>query len=225
MARRAGFFPAFQQPPSLAAFNIPQTRRRSGSEVLRAPYTIRLHLVWRRQLPHNMTVSLSYVGARPLHVLRISRNINAPLPGIGVRPFGNIGNIFQYESSGRFNQNQIILNVNSRFSRKINLFGSYVFNRASSDTDGPNTFPANQYDLSREYGRASNDVRHRFFLGGSLNVLPWDIRMSPFVILNSGRPFNITTGRDTNGDTLFTNGPLWQLISPGWIDSTRFGVF
>ncbi len=217
-------FPVVPSAAALTVFNVPQTVRRVAGDI-RSPYTIQASLSVERQLPHNLTVSLSYVGARIVHVLR-SRNINAPITGTGIRPFGNTGNIFQYESSGRFNQNQIILNVNSRFSRRISLFGNYVFNRANSDTDGPNTFPANQYDLSNEYGRASIDIRHRFFLGGSINVLPWDIRMSPFVILNSGRPFNITTGRDTNGDALFTERPALatDLSKPGLI-TTRFGVF
>jgi hypothetical protein len=177
-----------------------------------------------RQLPYNTTFSLSYIGARTLHVLR-SRNINAPLPGTGVRPFGNVGNIFQYESSGRFNQNQLIVNFNNRFSRKMSLFGNYVLNYANGDTDGVNTFPANQYDLSTEYGRSAIDVRHRFSLGGSINA-PWKIRLSPFIIANSGRPFNITTGRDTNGDTLFTERPAVaaDLAKPGTV-ITRFGAF
>lgn len=38
--------------------------------------------------------------------------------------------------------------------------------------------------------------------GGSVN-LRWNIRVSPFVILQSGVPFNITTGADTYGTTLF----------------------
>ena len=45
-------------------------------------------------------------------------------------------------------------------------------------------------------------------LGGSVR-LPWEVRVNPFVILSSGRPFNITTGRDNNGDTLFTDRPAF----------------
>jgi hypothetical protein len=217
-------FPAIPSAAALAAFNVPQTTRRVASDV-RAPYTIQASLSIERQLPYNLTVSLSYVGARVLHVLR-ARNVNAPLAATGVRPFGNIGNIFQYESSGRFNQNQFIFNLNSRLSPKVTLFANYVFNKANSDTDGPNTFPANQYDLRSEYGRAAIDVRHRFFLGGSINVLPWEIRLSPFVVANGGRPFNITNGRDTNGDTLFTERPAVATDpSKSGLISTRFGLF
>ena len=217
----------FPNPPSVAeltAFNVPQTTRRVAPD-LQSPYTIETALSVERQLPRNVTLSVSYIGARTLHVLR-SRNINAPVPGTGVRPFGNIGNIFQYESSGVFNQNQLIVNFNNRLGRTFSLFGNYVLNFAKGDTDGANTFPANQYDLSNEYGRSAIDVRHRFTLGGAINALPWGIRLNPFLIATSGRPFNITTGRDSNGDTLFTERPALatDFGKPGVV-VTRFGVF
>jgi len=217
-------FPIAPTVAELTAFNVPQTIRRVAPN-LRAPYTMETAWSVERQLPHNVTVSVSYIGARTLHVLR-SRNINAPFPGSTVRPFGNVGNIFQYESSGRFNQNQLIVNFNNRLSPKLSLFGNYVLNYANGDTDGVNTFPANQYDLSREYGRSSIDVRHRVTLGGSISGLPWKIRLNPLIIANSGRPFNITTGRDANGDTLFTERPalVTDPSKPGVI-TTRFGTF
>ena len=36
---------------------------------------------------------------------------------------------------------------------------------------------------------------------------PWGVSLNPFVIVQSGRPFNITLGRDLNGDTRFTERP------------------
>jgi len=36
---------------------------------------------------------------------------------------------------------------------------------------------------------------------------PWGITLAPFVIVNSGRPFNITLGRDINGDTFNIERP------------------
>ena len=223
----AAILDTFPNPPSVAqltAFNVPQTSRRIAPD-LQSPYTIETAFSVERQLPRNVTLSVSYIGARTLHVLR-SRNINAPVPGTGVRPFGNVGNIFQYESSGVFNQNQFIVNFNNRLSRAFSLFGNYVLNFAKGDTDGANTFPANQYDLSSEYGRSSIDVRHRFTLGGAINALPWGVRLNPFLIATSGRPFNITTGRDSNGDTLFTERPALatDLAKPGVV-ATSFGIF
>jgi len=36
---------------------------------------------------------------------------------------------------------------------------------------------------------------------------PWGISLNPFLIVQSGRPFNITLGRDINGDTFNTERP------------------
>jgi hypothetical protein len=44
------------------------------------------------------------------------------------------------------------------------------------------------------------------FLGGSLNS-KWNVRLSPFVVVQSGPPFDITTGSDLFGDTLFNGRP------------------
>ncbi|HKC62331.1 MAG TPA: hypothetical protein VKB86_01780 [Pyrinomonadaceae bacterium] len=119
-----------------------------------------------------------------------------------------------------------MVSLNNRLSRKFTMFLTYTLNKAMSDTDGANSFPINQYNLSNEYGRSALDIRHRLFIGGSINALPWGIRLNPLITFNSGRPFNIYTGRDINGDTLFTERPAFatDLSKPGVIIS-RYGAF
>ena len=202
---------------------------------IQSPYTLQAVFSVERQLPHNLTIATSYINVRTLHVLR-TRPINAPLPGTftgqpnsGIRPLGVNDNIFQYESSGRFNQNQFIVNLNARLHRNFSLAGYYVLAKANSDADGTGTYPADPYDLSGEYGRASGDVRHRLFMNGTIRA-PWGISLNPFVIIQSGRPFNITLGRDLNGDTRFTERPS---LAPAGVDCflialvrcTEFGNF
>ena len=171
-----------------------------------------------RQLPYKFTFSANYINTRGFNQLRI-RNINAPVDYVdgdatsGTRPLGNVGNVFQYESGGRFKQNQLMLNLRNNFGGKFSLFAMYILGKTTSDTDGANSFPANSYDLSGEMGRSSLDVRHRLILGGSINA-PLGFTLNPFVIISSGQPFNITTGLDTNGDSLFTERPTYaQLFS------------
>ncbi|HYG97640.1 MAG TPA: carboxypeptidase regulatory-like domain-containing protein [Terriglobales bacterium] len=199
---------------------------------IRSPYIMQTALSVERQLPKNITVSLTYTNSRGVHSLR-SRNINAPLPGSydpdvpdsGVRPFPG-GNIYMYESAGVFRQNQFIVNVNGRISRRVNFFGFYTFGKAESNTDGSGSFPVDQYDLSTEYGRAGYDVRHRMFLGGSLNG-PYGVSLSPFIVVNSGAPFNITIGgRDFNGDGRLNERPAWatDLTRPSVV-VTEYGAF
>ena len=51
---------------------------------------------------------------------------------------------------------------------------------------------------------------------------PWDITLNPFIIVQSGRPFNITLGRDINGDTLNTERPAFAPIGADCSDEVNF---
>jgi hypothetical protein len=86
------------------------------------------------------------------------------------------------------------------------VFSNYTYSHTNSDTDGAMSVPANNYDLSSEWGRALTDRRHVAFVGGSIN-LPQGIRLSPFITASSGSPFNITTGFDDNHDTEINDRP------------------
>jgi hypothetical protein len=215
------FFPNVPSIATLAAVNVPITIYELAKDI-RTPYTIQSVISVERQLPHNLVGSVSYVHANTQHLLR-SLAINAPIAG--VRPLNTINNIFEYESNGRFNQNQLIATVRGALGRRGNFNAFYVFAKANSDTDGAGTFPANSYDLSPEYGRFLRDVRHRFVVTGTFRM-PWNVSLNPFVILASGQPFNITIGRDLNGDTLFSDRPAFatDLTKPGVI-VTRWGAF
>jgi hypothetical protein len=145
-------------------------------------------------------------------------------PSSGTRPFGDLRNIFEYDTSGRAVRNELEVALRSRFSKQFHFFANYTLGFAKSDTDGQP--PVNQYDLAGEWGRSSQDVRHRVTVGGEFK-LPWGIRLNPFINASSGRPFNITTGRDTNGDTLFNERPAFadsQTLA-GDLRETSFGSF
>jgi carboxypeptidase family protein len=217
------FFPTVPPPAALVTGLSPQTIYKVAPN-LRAPYVSQEAIGIERQLPKNITVAVTYTNSHALHQLR-ARDINAPLPD-GSRPFGGTQNIFQYESSGVFNQNQLITNVNARVSPRFSIFGFYTLNSAHSNTDGPGTFPANQYDLSSEYGPAAFNVRQRLFLAGSI-AAPWGVRFSPFLVASSGAPFDITIGRDVYGDSLFNARPAFAAAGATGpnIVTTRFGTF
>ncbi len=162
---------------------------------LRAPYLIQSAATVERQITRTTTFSANYTNSRGVHQLR-TVDINAP------NPYDNNENLYgpaglqldNYESTGFFRQNQLFTNINSRIGSWFTLFGGYVFAHAHSDTDGLGTFPVNQWDFNGEYGRASTDIHHRLFLGGSVSYTKWNIRLSPFITARSGVPFNILSG-------------------------------
>ena len=107
----------------------------------------------------------------------------------------------------------------------FSLFGNYTLGYANANTDGIDSFASNSYDLSLDYGRAAYDVRHRLFLGGTVS-LPYAFRLNPFVVVASGRPFNITVGQDLNGDSIFNDRPpTLRRVRCANVISTPWGVF
>lgn len=197
----------FPNVPALVALTAasPQSAIQRVSPELRAPYLMQSALAFERELPLNTTISITYANTHGLHIFR-SRDINAPLPGSGVFPLGKPVQVFVMESSGLYNQNQWMVNVNSRVNRDISLTGAYQYNRAFSDTDGLTTFPANPYSIEGEYGPAATDMRHRVSLMGTVTT-KWGLRFNPMLTANSGPPFDITVGHDLYGDTLFNGRP------------------
>ncbi|HEX2270486.1 MAG TPA: carboxypeptidase regulatory-like domain-containing protein, partial [Pyrinomonadaceae bacterium] len=167
-----------------------------------------------RQLPYKFTMFAGVFLLQLQHVLR-ARDLNATVPGSitpstpnGVRPLGNIGDVYQIESSGRFNQQQFFVGFNNRFNRRLTFFANYSLGYSKNDTDGLDTsFAPNPYDLSEEYGRGGFDLRHRFSFVGNWSSPWWGLTFSPFVLATTGAPFNIITGEDTNLDGVAVERP------------------
>jgi hypothetical protein len=220
------FFPNIPAISTLAGNNtttLPTTYKIDPN--LRAPYTIQSAIGLERQLSKTATVSVTYLNARGVHQL-LTNDINAPLPNSGydpldptsgTRPFGqSAGNIYQYESVGFFNQNQVISTFNIRSGTRLSLNAWYTLNYANANTSAP----MNPYDIAEDYGRASFDVRHRLFLIGTVS-LPRGFRLSPFMMASSGAPFNITVGQDLFGTSRFNGRP--ELVAPGTTGPNIFG--
>ncbi len=224
------FYPTVPPIASLAGAGTVQSVQEASS-TLRAPYIMQSALSYEYPLPFNTTVAVTYANSHGVHLLR-SEDINAPLPGTydpatpgsGLFPYGVPGPIQLMESSGLYNQNQLIANVNSKVNGNVSLFGSYVYNRAFSDTDGLATFPARPYSFAGEYGPAATDIHNRVTVGGSI-VTKWGLRFSPLFTASSGPPFDITTGGDLYGDTLFNARPgiATDPAKPGVI-ATPYGL-
>jgi hypothetical protein len=230
---------AFPNVPPVSSLPQSQAIKWQVDPLLHTPTFIFEAAQIERQLPRRTTLTAGAYYLHITHAIR-ARDINQPLPGSitstnanGIRPFGNVGEIYQYESTGSFNQEQLFVSVNSRFSKAITFFASYNLGKSNNNTDGQGStlFPVNSYDLSGEYGRASNDFRHRLNAFGTFNLPWWGVSLSPFINAGTGRPFNIITGQDINGDDIFTERPSFapagtNCANPAAnIVCTRFGNF
>ncbi|HKP85077.1 MAG TPA: carboxypeptidase regulatory-like domain-containing protein [Blastocatellia bacterium] len=221
---RPNFFATI--PDVLTGATTRPSALRTKFEGLNDPYTIMSTVSYERPLPFKLVGSIGYTWTRGVHLLR-TRNINAPSldqGGSPVFPFPDQGPILQFESTGLSTRHQLNFNVRTGFSRTFTLFAGYTLASTRSDTDSAYTTPANPFDLATEFGRASFDVRNSVFFGGSY-LLPFEIRLSPFFVATSGRPFNITTGVDLNRDTSFSDRPAFANPGDPGAIVTRYGVF
>src|SRR5260370_42076407 len=92
---------------------------------------------------------------------------------------------------------------------------------AYDNTSGITFYPANNYDLSGEWGRSDFDRRHRFELLGTLNPGKW-LNLGVALSLYSGAPYNLTTGLDQFHDGIANDRPAGvprnNLQGPGYAD-------
>jgi hypothetical protein len=197
---------------------------------LQAPQTIQSAFGVERQLPRNITLTLNFTDSRGVHQFR-TRNINAPLPGTyesgnPVYPFGyGAGQMYLWESSGLFKQSQLSATANARVNARLIVFGNYTYGHFNSNTDGLGSFPMDQYNTSAEWGRANRDVRQQVNFGGSITT-PLAIQFNPQITAATSTPFNIVTGSDANGDTLFLDRPAFATdMNRPSVVRTAFGAF
>ena len=223
---------------TLSAFASPQIVRRIADD-FQAPTFVMTAVNFERQLPAKFTFFAVAFNYRGKHLLRL-RNINAPLPGTydpehpdsAVRPLGNIGDVYYYESSAKFNDYRFFGGLRRQMSKGFSVFANFGGGRGKTDTDCifgsiANCFPADSYDVSSEYSRVSFIPNGNFFFGGTFIVPKLKVSLNPFIVYSMGRAFNIVTGRDTNGDGLFTERPAFATAQtdPENLRRTRFGDF
>jgi hypothetical protein len=111
--------------------------------------------------------------------------------------------------------------VRANFNKNLNLTGFYTLSFANGNNNGSAT---DAYDLDKDYGRAGFVTRNMLFMMGNYTG-PWGIRFNPFMIAQSGRPYNITLPTDPLNN-FFNQRPTYATASTPLADqvTTQFGV-
>lgn len=163
----------------------------------------------------------------------LTRNINAPLPGTydpadpnsGARPLGNAANVYQFSSDANGNLERFTLTYRVQLGSHVSGFGRVNFEKTMGESDGIERFPSNEYDLRADYGRLSF-ARPVFYTGGFTWSLPHGFEIIPFLDARSGIPFDITTGTDLNGDTVYNDRPAFATdLTKASVVRTGYGTF
>ncbi|MCA1615978.1 MAG: carboxypeptidase regulatory-like domain-containing protein, partial [Acidobacteria bacterium] len=200
--------PGYPDPLAGGVIALPPSRIQSDPR-LRMPYVAQASVGVETQLAKRFRLMTDYQFQRGTNLLR-GRNVNAPLPGAG-RPDPSVGNVTQIESTGGSTLHRVMVHLSPAMLR-IGAGGGWFWNVAyrwshqTSDTDGPLSLPADNFDLRAERGPSSQDVRH-FFSAMVNRQIVRNLNLMVIASANSARPYNVTTGRDDNGDAVFTDRP------------------
>jgi len=177
-----------------------------------SPYNEQLGVSLERQLTKASTLTFTYVRSNGVHQMATrDSNPYTALPGTtiynsttGPRLNPALGIVDEIYPEAVFKQNQLIVNLNARFTPNFNMTGFYTLNFANGNTGTA----SNSYNLSQDYGRAGFVRKNMLFLMGNYTS-KWGIAWNPFLIAQSGPPFNITTDQDLTGDNFFNNRPSY----------------
>ena len=137
-------------------------------------------------------------------------------PG-AITPFGEVD---AQLSDGNSNYNAMNLELKKRFSNNFQFLASYTWSHSIDDSSDLQTLlkPQNNRNFAAERSDSLFDQRHRFVFSGVMTSPDaWrnsesfgqrffsNFTVAPIIEISSGRPFNILTATDRNGDQQGSN--------------------
>lgn len=164
-----------------------------------------------------------------------SRNVNAPevtseigtAPNpttalMAARPLAPNENIFEYQNSGHLRGSVVNFSVAKRANKYIDLNLSYSLVKFLSDAPLQIAPPQSSYTNRGEASRPDWQTS-----GGSVDGtvhLPYRIDVATQLAARTGRPYNITSGTDSNGDGTFNDRPSYTQVAGAGVYATSYGL-
>lgn len=214
------------------------------------PLVYQFNAAVQRQLPHNVSTTVAYVGTltrhmpyfedanyAPYQVGATSSNVNSRRPYDNNPALGpTLSSITYLESRETASYHSLQISASRPLTRNLLLNGFFVWshNIESVNPDGDGLGTAQDFDnLWEEKGPADNDRRNvanisamwnlDYYRGSSMVlkqvVNGWTI--SPIVSMQSGAPFEITTGSNKNLDSSNHNRPNLVAGAHPFLDPNR----
>lgn len=194
--------PPFPFAPGIGDAPPPSVVRSSGLE---SPVLVQSSIGVEREVIKKTTLAVEYQHLGGSHLPR-SRNVNAP-GFANLRPDPGFLAIQQVESSAAMKSDAVTVTLRGSWKKWLSGMAQYVVSKTEDNTSGPFEFPASSFDARSEWGRADFDQRHRFNTAAMLDLKD-GFRFGTFISIASGSPYNITTGRDGNGDSIVNDRPV-----------------
>jgi hypothetical protein len=212
---------SFPNAPSidmLGRLSLPQSKR-FFDQGLQTPFDITSNITLNKKFPAKVSAVFSATYARGYR-RQTTRNINAPLGGTfdyvnplsAIYPFNNAGSIYQISSKGRsetliFSANIVLPPLNWR-KKPFSMNLRYSFGQRRDDIVFGSGLPFDAYDFTREFAPSVNDGVQTL-KGTFSQTLPFRFSIGGNWVIRNGTRFNITTGRDTNGDGVYSERPAF----------------
>ena len=146
----------------------------------------------------------------------LAANNTLRTPGV-ISPFGDVSSQL---SEGNSNYHAMNLDLKRRFANNFQFLASLTWSHSIDDSSDLQTLlkPQNNLDLRADRADSLFDQRLRYVFSAVINSpTAWrssdsgfhrflaDFTIAPILEVSSGRPFNIITGVDTNGDQQSSN--------------------
>ncbi|HMJ26173.1 MAG TPA: carboxypeptidase regulatory-like domain-containing protein, partial [Pyrinomonadaceae bacterium] len=173
---------------------------------LKMPYVVQASIGVETRPFNLVRLMTNYQYQRGIHQLR-GFNLNSPIPVFG-RPDPTAGNITDIEASGFSSTHRLSVNVGpAKFVNGFFWSANYLLMKNSNDGDSPFSFPVNNFDRRAEWGPSAGDLRQLFSAFVSRKLVR-GFSASSIIQATSALPYNVTTGFDSNGDTIINDRPV-----------------
>ena len=211
------------------------------------PYVQQFNLTLEQQYGTNWSTRMAYVGNVGRHFY-LARDQNSPVDSptataanaVSRRPFngeGYVSDIGLLDPSSNSSYNSLQLTVTRRLVHNFSFQAFYVWSKAmdnlSADPGSATAYSlSDQYNPGRDRGLSSLDMPQRFvasFIYQLPSVKLWGVagkellsgwQINGIETLSTGNPFNITSNKDTNFDTI-ANTDRPNLIGNPHLDRHR----
>lgn len=196
---------------------------------LQTPYMMQYNLSIQRSLPGNMDITLSYVGSRGNHLLRIGDANLAPESIInGVKVYNgaagrrnpNFTGIWQRVTDGQSFYNSAQVSLIRRYTNGFRAQASYTFSRSVDDSSGINSQDFNNnvqyvmdwYDRTIDRGLSAFHIKHNLSFNwtydlpigknmhGIAALLVKGWQFNNITAIRSGTPFTVRLGSNQSNN-------------------------
>jgi outer membrane receptor for ferrienterochelin and colicin len=190
------------------------------------PRTDQATLGVEREMGERWFLSADVVHSRTEDILR-NIDLNAPAPfdrtapgqtrsatvADATRPIVPVANgyrrILATVNEGEARYDGLQLNLRKTFQSRGGMLLSYTWShsRNNVESDAPGGDPNQVSQLGKEWADSLLNQRHRAVLSGWVRV-PWQFTVGGVAEYATGRPYNVTTGADNNGDGSTADRPV-----------------